>query len=120
MRPTVADRIAWSVGRSVTLVSPSKMAELIEMPFGLRTRVGPGNHVLDGPPDPLWEGAILGKGATFCKVYDTDTAVICAKTAESTVMPFGLWAWTGPRNHKLNQGPGPPREGAILGERRPL
>jgi len=21
--------------------------------------VGPGNHVLDGGPDPLWEGAIL-------------------------------------------------------------
>jgi len=48
------------VCRSVTLVSPAKMAELIEMPFGLRTRVGPGNHVLDGSPDPPWEGAILG------------------------------------------------------------
>jgi len=32
------------VGRSVTLVNPSKTAELIEMPFGLRTRVGSGNH----------------------------------------------------------------------------
>jgi len=36
------------VCRSVTLVSPAKMAELIEMLFGLRTRVGPENHVLDG------------------------------------------------------------------------
>ena len=43
------------------------MAELIEMPFGLRNRVGPGNHILDGAP---WEGALLrrGGGAAYCKV----------------------------------------------------
>jgi len=35
------------------------MAAPIEMPFGLRTWVGPGNHVLDGGPDPPWKGAIL-------------------------------------------------------------
>jgi len=35
------------VGLCVTLVSCAKTAELIEMPFGLRTQVGPGNHVLD-------------------------------------------------------------------------
>ena len=35
---------------------PCKMAEPIEMPFGLRTWVGPGNHVLDEGPDPPWEG----------------------------------------------------------------
>jgi len=40
-------------------VSPAKMAELIEMTFGLRTQVGPGNYILDGVPDSLWEGAIL-------------------------------------------------------------
>ena len=44
------------VCRSVTLVSPAKTAETIEMPFGLRTRVGPGNHVLDGSPDPMGRG----------------------------------------------------------------
>jgi len=33
MRPT--DRVAWSVCRYVTVVSPAKMAEPIEMPFGL-------------------------------------------------------------------------------------
>ena len=42
-RPSVVCR---SVGRSVTLVSPAKTAEPIEMLFGLRTRVGQGNHVL--------------------------------------------------------------------------
>jgi len=46
--PVVTDRVAWSVCRSVTVLSPVKMAELNEMPFTLRTWVGPGNHVLDG------------------------------------------------------------------------
>jgi len=32
-------------------------------------------------------------------------------------MPLGLWARTCPRNHVLDWGPGPSREGAILGER---
>jgi len=50
-----------SVGLSVTLVSPAKTAAPIEIPFGLGTRVGPRNHVLDGGPDPPWEGAILRK-----------------------------------------------------------
>ena len=67
MWPVVTDQVAWSVGRSVslsvTLVSPAKMAEPIEMLFGLRTQVGPGNHVLDGVQMPPWKGAILkGKG----------------------------------------------------------
>jgi len=37
MQPIVTDRVAWSVCQSVTLVSPAKMAGLIEMPFELRT-----------------------------------------------------------------------------------
>jgi len=77
MWSVVTDRVAWSVGLSVclsvclsvTLVSPAKTSEPIEMPFGLRTWVGPGNHILDGGPDPPWEGAVLrGKGASHCKV----------------------------------------------------
>jgi len=39
----VTDRVVWSVSRSLTLVSPAKTAEPIEMPFGSRTRVGQGN-----------------------------------------------------------------------------
>jgi len=50
MWPIVIDRVAWcvcqSVHLSVTIVSPAKMTELIEMPFGLRTQVGPRNNVL--------------------------------------------------------------------------
>jgi len=56
MQPTVTDPVAWSVGRSVTVVSPAKTVEPIEMPFGLSTRVGPWSHVLDVGPDPQWAG----------------------------------------------------------------
>ena len=64
MQSIVTDRVEWSVGRSVTLVSRAKMAEPIEIPYGLRTQVGPGNHippVLDWSPGP-------GEGAAYCKV----------------------------------------------------
>ena len=79
MRPIVADRVAWSVGLSVglsvclsilsvTLMSPAKTATPIEMPFGLRTRVGPRNHVLDGGPDPPWKEQFWGgKGCPIVK-----------------------------------------------------
>ena len=70
MQPIATDRVARSACRSVTVVSPAKMAEPIEMPFVSRIRVGPGNHVLDGGPDPPpWKEAILkGEGASHCKV----------------------------------------------------
>jgi len=73
MWSVVTDQVAWSVGRLVcrfvTLVSPSKVAKPIEMPFGLRTWVGPENRVLDWGPDPQLERAILrGERAAHCKV----------------------------------------------------
>jgi len=51
--------VCLSVCLSVTLVSPAKTAAPIEMPFGFRTRVGLGNHVLDRGPVSPWEGAVL-------------------------------------------------------------
>jgi len=48
------------------------MAEPIEMPFGLRTRVGPGNCVLDvGPDPPITTGNFEGKGRLIVKYRDT-------------------------------------------------
>jgi len=44
------------VGRSVTLLSLAKTAEPIEIPFGLKTRMRPGNRVLNGAS---CEGAII-------------------------------------------------------------
>jgi len=82
-------------------VSSAKTAELIEMPFGLRTRVGPGNHVLDGGPDtPMGKGNFEGERGV--PLQSGHYAVICAKTAEPIEMPFGLWARMGPRNHVLD------------------
>ena len=60
------------------------MAELIEMPFGLRTQVGPRNRVLDvdEPPPPY------GKGQFSIGIHCSHLW----KTAETIEMPFGLWA----------------------------
>ena len=42
------------------------------MQFGLRTWMGPGNHVLDKSPVPPWEGKILRrKGRPIVKCKDT-------------------------------------------------
>ena len=69
MRSIVPDRVAWSVCRSVTLVSPAKTAEMIEMPYGLRTLVGPGNH---GSDPPHTKGNFEGvKGHPIVKYRDT-------------------------------------------------
>ena len=70
--------VSLSVGLSVTIVSRAKTAELIEMPFGLWTWVGPGNHVLDGSLDPPkstprspYKGAILkGQESPIAKYRD--------------------------------------------------
>ena len=71
MRPIVTDGVAWSVGRSVTLVRPANRVEPIEMPFGLRTLMGLRNNVLDGGPDPPCTKAILrGKGRPIVKYRD--------------------------------------------------
>jgi len=71
--------VSLSVGRSVTLVSYAKTAELIEIPFGLRTRVGPGNHVLDAGPDSLWEATILSgrKGRPIVKYREFRDTLRC-------------------------------------------
>jgi len=40
----VTDRVAWSVSLSVTVVSPAKTTEPIDLPLGLWTRVGRKKH----------------------------------------------------------------------------
>ena len=66
-------RLSSMVCLSVTLVSLAKMAEPIEMPFGLSMRVGPENHISDGGPDPPWEGQFWGggNGRPILKYRDT-------------------------------------------------
>ena len=77
----------------------AKVAEPIEMPFGLWDRMGPRNHLLDDGPDPPWEGTIFGEWGTHCKA----SAVRCAKMAELIDLPFRLWTWVGQRKHKFNR-----------------
>ena len=67
VRPIVTDRVAWFIGLSVclsvTVMNFAKPAELIEMPFGLWTPMGPRNHVLDGGPDhPMRRDNFEGNG----------------------------------------------------------
>jgi len=57
----------------LSAVSPAKTAEPIDMPFWVWTRVGPGNHVLDG--DAYWrnlvnttEPSMCGSDVTICQV----------------------------------------------------
>jgi len=67
------------VCRSVTIVSPAQTTEPIEMSFGLWTRVGRGNHVLDGGPDPsMRKGDFEGKEEARCKV-----ATFCRELCKS-------------------------------------
>jgi len=54
MRPTVIDRLQWSVGLLVTVMTHAKVAQPIEMPFGLTIRVDPRKHVLHvGSASPI-------------------------------------------------------------------
>ena len=60
------------LGEGMELVGPAKTPEPIDMQFGLRTWMGPGNHVLDESPVPPWEGKIFrGKGRRIVKCRDT-------------------------------------------------
>ena len=65
-----------SVCLSATTVSPAEAAKPNVMPFGMLTRVGPRNYVLDGGSDPAHERTILrakmggpGHGRT-CQAVD--------------------------------------------------
>jgi len=54
-----------SIGSAVICANT---AEPIEVPFGLRARMGPKHHGLHGVPDPPFEGAILVDSGTYYKV----------------------------------------------------
>jgi len=83
----VCRSVGLSVSLSVTLVSTAKTAEPIEIPFGLRTRVGPWNHTLDESPDhSMGTGNVEGMGRPILKYRDT--AVSCEKTTETIKMSF--------------------------------
>ena len=133
MRPTVTDRVACLSVISASLsmaplrhqcsVAPQSVtiraallkratAEPFETPVGLRTRVSPRNHELDGVHIPHGMGAILkGNG------WPTEKATVsCARTAELIEVPFGLRAWMAPRNHVLQGIQTPVQRGKFRGK----
>jgi len=60
MRPTVIDRVAWSVCHSS---EPCKNTEPMEITFGLKTWVDPINHALDEVQiSPIRRGNFEGSG----------------------------------------------------------
>jgi len=79
-------------------MSPAKTAAPIELPFGLRTWVGPGEPCIRWGPDPPWERANFGGENGRPTVKYRDTTVVCTKTAEPIGMPFELWGRMGRRN----------------------
>jgi len=101
------------VCRSVRLVSLAETAEPIEMPFGLRTWIGPENHVLDRGPDPSRKGAILrGKRHPIVKHRNTVQSSVQKRLDQSRCrLGCGLrWA----QGIVLDGGPGRPWERVIL------
>jgi len=87
MQPIVTDQAAWSVGLSVCLSvchisEPCKNSCTGRDAISHEDSGGPKNHVLDGGPDPPWEGA---------------------KMAKPIEMLFGLWAQMRSRNHVLDE-----------------
>ena len=80
------------------------------MSFRLRTRVGPGNHILDGVQVPQWEGAVLkGKGRPIVQYRDTLQSSVQKRLNRSKCcLGFELgWA----PGIVLVGGPDPPWEG---------
>jgi len=64
MRPIATNGVEWSVGLSVTVVSPAKTAEPIDMPSGGVEFGGlkePGYYM--GPRSPCQRAMLRGKGA---------------------------------------------------------
>ena len=66
MRPTVTNPVGWSVGLAQHWTLQKRLNRSRCLPFGLRTRTGPGNHVLDEVQIPPWEGATLRGRAAYC------------------------------------------------------
>ena len=93
------------------------MAEAFEMPFGLKTRVGSRNNVLDGGQHPPMGRGNFLRGEVHPIVKNRDTLQSSVqKKSERIDMPFGLWAQMSPRNHILDGVRITPWEGAILGK----
>jgi len=91
--------VCLSVGRSVTILSRAKTAEPIEMPFGIWTRVGTENHVLDGAPGlPVRSGNFEGERYLHGKWLAERPRYNSSSTTE-----FEIWRNAGPSAFQLQE-----------------
>jgi len=82
-------------------VSCAKTAEPIEMPVWVIDSGGPKEECIRWGPDPPCEEAIMS-GKHMLGYARQHSAVSCAKIAEPTDLPFGLWMQVGRRKNKFN------------------
>jgi len=108
-----ANRVVSSVGQFGALVSPTKMDEPMEMPFGLRTRLGPGNHVFDGDQIPH------GNGLPIVKYRDTLRSFVQKRLNRSRCPLSNCLKWSRGIMNKMGS-IDPPLEGAVLGKMAPF
>jgi len=80
----------------------AKVAEPIEILFGLWTRVGPRKHVLDGAQIPMRRGNNI-RGKDVPGHARRHSAASCAKMAEPIDLQFGLWTRVDRTRHTLNR-----------------
>jgi len=78
------------------------------------------NHILDGSTDPLMgRGNFEGERCPIVKHRDTLRSTV-PKKAQPIEVPFGMWAWIGPRNRELDSRPDPHEKGQFWGKGRSL
>jgi len=99
MRPVITDGVVWSVSLSVTIMSPAKTTEPMEMPFGLWTVVGPSNHnKLDGVQVPHGKRQFWGERRRSIVKYRDTLPWAVQKSWTNPDDIFGMWTWVGPRS----------------------
>jgi len=91
----------WSLVDGLYSVTVDYLFERLQMPFGLRTRVGPRKHVLHGAQIPN-RGAII-RGKDMPGYARWHSAVSCTNMAEPIELPFALWTRVGRRKHKFSR-----------------
>jgi len=79
------------------------MAEPIERPFGLWTRLGPWNHVLDESPDTHGKGQFLrgGEEAAHCKSIDNASMCAAMRPSVKLLLPLVMVALCNRADHYI-------------------
>jgi len=104
MRPIVTDRVVWSVSLSVTIVSPAKTTEPIEMLFAVWTWVGRRPCIRWRSRYSMGKSNYVGGYGRHILKYRDFLPRVVQKTAEPMEMMFEMWSWMVPGNHVFDAG----------------